>query len=365
MATDPFFVNVQDVISPSEIDEDIREAMLDFYIDLMADRGEYVEPHLPDQVTRSQTLSWLTDYRTELPYVDNQKYLIREEGIPHYIGWLDYLVMSHDLGDTSTKDPFIFKIFVNGRILRAHRRQGIGRKAWEFMIETIKRTYANFEIRVSSKREVTQKFYESIGFDFVQERVHQRLVFDHINWSQIQSWVDRYEASAQSQFYRLAMFQTCPEEIIDEFCDVYKKIKGFGGSSISGPYQLDPEIRRKRETEYGQAAGTDWTTIIVWDPKGKIVGLTETYVVNVGDEPWVAHQELTGILPEHRHKGLAQWLKGKMLLQLSDKYASLKEIVTSNYRGGEKSEDGLLTLNASIGYREYETSKYYSKRYQS
>lgn len=72
------------------------------------------------------------------------------------------------------------------------------------------------------------------------------------------------------------------------------------------------------------------------------VGLTE---IRRGVSPQVAHQWLTGVLPSHRHKGIATNLKARSMRIAND--AGVKRLYTSNLSTNEP----MLSVNRRLGFR--------------
>ncbi|MDH5646477.1 MAG: hypothetical protein OEZ01_10735, partial [Candidatus Heimdallarchaeota archaeon] len=140
-----------------------------------------------------------------------------------------------------------------------------------------------------------------------------------------------------------------------------KKIKSFAASTnYLGEYELTPELRRNYEKQYGIDSGNDWRTIVIKNSGDELIGLTEVYVVNNGT---IAFQELTGILPQYRRKGLARWIKNQMLIDIKQVYPDLQEIFTRNYIGNTNSGEAVLAMNQSIGYNPIKYDYQYKTRY--
>ena len=76
-------------------------------------------------------------------------------------------------------------------------------------------------------------------------------------------------------------------------------------------------------------------TQVVWDP--------ENYTV--------LSQEDTGVVPEHRNRGLGRWLKAAMAEKLLQDLPGAGFILTSN----AASNDAMLGINREMGFKLYKT----------
>jgi len=329
------------------ITDEMKVVLLQLEIDLQQDLHDLNPRRSPkysdvseiDEEEQEVIWSWFSKIDD---ITDHQQFMIKDSahGI---VGIAEYRIIHTEEGDLV--HPTI-------KILRSFQRQGYGRAMWQYLIEELA-TCKEVEVRAKSTITKGKLFIESLGFRPIVEQVSSLLYMENAQWQLYQQWIDKVD---QENFSTM-VFQECPEYLIDEFCEFYNVIKSYSHSRlILGNYQLDPKLRRQYEREYGMEAGYDWTTIIVLDHSGKIIGMTETYVEIEGTE---AYQELTGILPLYRGKGLAKWIKALMMLRIKERYPQLETIRTSNWRVNDESTNPIIGLNTKIGYEELFSTTYY------
>ena len=66
-------------------------------------------------------------------------------------------------------------------------------------------------------------------------------------------------------------------------------------------------------------------------------------------------QELTGVRPEFRGRGLGKWLKGKMILHIKETYPKAQRIITGN----AESNAPMLSINERMGFKKYKGAEGY------
>lgn len=337
----------------TEISEEMQDVLLQLEIDKYHDLYELDPANYPKYTHISEfseeeqlkLCTWLHEFHEEL--FSHEKFIIQNHegnivGIAEYR--IDKVAEHHQL------HPKII-------ILRKFQRQGFGRSTWQQLLKQLP-SHLEVEIRTSATIERGKRFIESLGFEPLVEQVSSFLYLKNARWELYQQWIEDVD---QDEF-TVVIFRECPEDIIEEYCEVYNKIKSYSGSRmIYGPYCINPERRREYENQFGMNAGYDWSTIIIQDRDGKIIGLTETYV-DLNEEGKMAYQELTGILPDYRGKGLAKWIKGLMMLRLRDLYPQLEKIRVSNWRGVENLNTTIFALNTKMGYTELFSTQHYHMR---
>ncbi len=74
---------------------------------------------------------------------------------------------------------------------------------------------------------------------------------------------------------------------------------------------MTPDQLRQMEKNLFARGNQRWTYYIIDRATGKFAGYTET--VWNPNRPEVLRQDMTGVFPEYRNKGLGRWLKAAML----------------------------------------------------
>ena len=80
-----------------------------------------------------------------------------------------------------------------------------------------------------------------------------------------------------------------------------------------------------------------------------------TEILHDPREAYRIMQDLTGVLPEYRGRGLGKWLKAQMLFHIKENYPDTKVIVTGNADANAP----MLSINERIGFKRYRSGSMY------
>jgi RimJ/RimL family protein N-acetyltransferase len=88
--------------------------------------------------------------------------------------------------------------------------------------------------------------------------------------------------------------------------------------------------------------------LILRDENNEMIGLS---LLMINKDGAIADQRLTGVKKEWRRKGLAKWLKAKMLLMVKNDHPKVSEIRTECFSANEP----MIAINKALGYELYRT----------
>ncbi|HET6511488.1 MAG TPA: GNAT family N-acetyltransferase [Candidatus Kapabacteria bacterium] len=149
--------------------------------------------------------------------------------------------------------------------------------------------------------------------------------------------------------YSLRFYDQIPDELVDEYAE---RFTGFLADmpDYEEASVIDPvDFRRRQKND----PNTRPNRYLLFDDSGKIVGHTNV-MVDLRN-PGYAFQHITGVVPEHRGKGLGLWMKSAMYFRLREDFPQLKYVMTDTL----KSNVWMQQINADMGFEVWKEAKEY------
>lgn len=187
-------------------------------------------------------------------------------------------------------------------------------------------------------------FAERLGAKQTTKDFENRLPVAELDRALIESWVER--APERAQDYTLKFWEgACPPEHLQSFAHAKQAMN----DAPRGPNEEDdlfkPEHVEEYERRHVDAGFLLWTYAAIHQPTGDIAGYTQLFPSRW--RPQLAWQEDTGVLPDHRNRGLGRWLKAQMLVKLLDEKPEAQWVITWNATINQ----AMLGINRELGFR--------------
>lgn len=240
----------------------------------------------------------------------------------------------------SMKNTADFNILVK----EDERRKGVG-KSLLTQITAKSDSLNRSKLQSVINHESGKAFCDHFECTVASKRSVNRLYLEDVNWKRMREWVELGKIKAP--YVKVETFEVVPKDVIDEFCMAYTLTENQAPDYETGDYQalrVTPESRRHDEKMYKER-GYVWTTKIVKEENGSISGLTEIFYNP--EIPNMVEQELTGVLPEYRDRGLGKWLKSSMAFYVKTNYPSIEFIQTGNAKNNET----MNAINKRMGFK--------------
>jgi GNAT superfamily N-acetyltransferase len=191
----------------------------------------------------------------------------------------------------------------------------------------------------------------SAGAGFLADRLEQfrgKEIWSVLNLQQLdlQSVVRRAVQPTGPRLDALSWTGPCPSELLDAYAECHRLIGATVRGSQAGSEKVTPQLIGTLEAD-AVRNGKTWLTAAAANSASQLVGFSQiTPPAEVGG---LAGQEYTGVVPEWRGRGVAGWLKARVLLQLLDYAPQTRGITTENSGANE----AILAANAHLGFQTY------------
>jgi mycothiol synthase len=205
------------------------------------------------------------------------------------------------------------------------RRRGLGTELFGLLVEKAVEEGRVRTIETFSFQESGWRFCDRYGGRVALEAAQRRLGLATVDWEMMEEWRSEGAKRNEERGTRLRSFEVAPEEMLEEFVDLYNEIVDeVPLGELEMRERVTPASRREDEARMGGG----WYTKVSQEVDGSLSGLTE--IVHDLGMPYRVEQELTGVRDEHRGRGLGKWLKAEMMFFIRDELPEVKYINTGN-----------------------------------
>lgn len=227
-----------------------------------------------------------------------------------------------------------------------YQGRGFGRR---LLTATVQAARDEFDARIidtEARRDeiVPRRFLESLGFESRLTSPRNVAWTRDIDRSTLEAWVARVSERA-SDYELLTWDGPMPDEHTEDFVRLWHVMNTAPKEGLDREDDVVTVREARLWEEYNDARGiTPWAVVARHIPSGQLAGFT---VLALSPHwPRVAEQQDTGVLPEHRNRGLGRWVKAINALRLLAEHPEVEALCTWN----AGSNQPMLAINHAMAF---------------